>query len=539
MKGLLGAVTSAILMAALLVATAGAQSPSNSSAAPGRTTVRFGAAGGGTPGPITGPAARAIRYGPLPADAAALARAKSRAAARATGGGPSRAVARTPKPTLVRGKQGINDEDRTPSDSTGAIGTQRYIETVNSQVGIYDRSLNLIAQDTLENWWAEPGANVFDPQVIWDPTTNRFYYAGDAVFSASDNRLAFGFSKTAAPNNATTDWCHYQVAYGSEFPDYPKLGDSRHFTIIGVNVFSPTAFLGSDILAIGKPPAGTTCPNASTFEFGIKQSLTVGSTVQFTPVPANEIDTNGTGWVLTRPASLPASRLGLFKVTRNSTTGAPIFSAGSSITVPTYNVPPSAPQLDGNFDLDTLDARLTQGVAAVDPSKGRKLHFWTQHAVAGGAGSMERWYEINPASRTIARTGTVKHSSLYVFNGAISPDRKVNGATKAFGKNMILGFTTSSETTYPAIRMVGRRGNNTTSLFQLVKASPGHDEDFGCPVFGVCRWGDYSAATPDPRARTSRATGAVYLSNMWTEDADVTGGTSGTSWRTWNWTARP
>jgi hypothetical protein len=308
-----------------------------------------------------------------------------------------------------------------------------------------------------------------------------------------------------------------------------------------VNTFGGAGtFTGSDILAIGKPAAGTTCPDASTFEFGIATDVSAGGNMQFTPVPANEIDTKGTGWVLSRPLTLPASTLGVFKVTRDPTTGNPIIqNPGNNITVPTYNVPPSAPQRDGNFDLDTLDARLTQGVAAVDPSKNKKLHFWTQHAVAGGAGSMERWYEINPASRTIARTGTVRHSSLYVFNGAISPDRKVNGSTKAFGKNMILGFTTSSETTYPAIRMVGKRGSNPTSLFKLVKASPGHDEDFGCPIFGVCRWGDYSAATPDPKARASRATGAVYLSNMWTEDADLTGGTSGTSWRSWNWTARP
>ncbi|MDQ3987494.1 MAG: hypothetical protein M3280_13480 [Actinomycetota bacterium] len=535
MKRYLSAVFVFVLLGAAMLPSAGARSEG----APAQSDIRFGPATGGTPGPITGAAAEAIRSGPLPADRGEYDRAKERAAARfhpestESGGG-------SPPPTLGKSKQGLFDATRTPSDSTGAIGTQRYVETVNSQVGIYDRSLNLINQDTLVNWWAQPGSNSFDPQVIWDPTTNRFYYAGDSVFSSTDNRLSFGFSKTAAPNNATSDWCHYQVAYGASFPDYPKLGDSKFFVIIGVNVFTGGTFSGSDILAIGKAPPGTTCPDASTFEFGIEQDIMVGADVQFTPVPANEIDTNKNGWVLSRPAALPADDLGRFKVSRNSTTGNPIIqNPGTPIAVASYTLPPNAPQKDGTFNLDTSDARLTQAVAAVDPSRDRKLHVWTQHAIAGGAGSRERWYEVNPAAATVARSGTVQHDSLYVFNGAISPDRVVNGTTRAFGRNMVLGFSTSSATTYPAIRMVGRRGNDPTSGFVLVKNSPGHNEDFGCPVNGFCRWGDYSAATPDPKADVSKATGRIYLSNMWTADADTTGGTSGASWRTWNWAARP
>jgi hypothetical protein len=109
---------------------------------------------------------------------------------------------------------------------------------VNSKVGIYNTSLSLLNSDTLNNFWGESGADVFDPQIMWDATTNRFYYTGDVIFSSTDNRLAFGFSKTASPSNATTDWCHYDITYGTDFPDYPKLGDSQDFAIIGVNTFN-------------------------------------------------------------------------------------------------------------------------------------------------------------------------------------------------------------------------------------------------------------------------------------------------------------
>src|SRR5262249_54143691 len=130
-------------------------------------------------------------------------------------------------PSTQRNWQGVNQLNAAPSDSTGAIGTQRYVELVNSVIAIYDRTNNApMATNTLNTLTnAGSGPQVFDPQVIWDPTTDRFYYATDVVVDAAHNFLAFGFSTTASPNNATTDWCKYFVSYGAEFPDYPKLGD--------------------------------------------------------------------------------------------------------------------------------------------------------------------------------------------------------------------------------------------------------------------------------------------------------------------------
>ena len=133
-------------------------------------------------------------------------------------------------------------------------------------------------------------------QVIWDPTTSRFYYAADDVVSSSDNRVAFGFSKTASPSSAA-DFCKYTIGFGTVFPDYPKLGDSQFFAMIGSNLFSGSnSFLGSDLLAISKPPAGTSCPAASSFKLDDAAPLLINATTQaFTPVPANEIDTKRNG----------------------------------------------------------------------------------------------------------------------------------------------------------------------------------------------------------------------------------------------------
>ncbi len=52
--------------------------------------------------------------------------------------------------------------------------------------------------------------------------------------------------------------------------------------------------------------------------------------------------------------------------------------------------------------------------------------------------------------------------------------------------------------------------------------------DTGCGT--VCRWGDYSAATPDPAADTKGAHGVVWLTNMYEKATDD---------GSWNWSASP
>ena len=132
---------------------------------------------------------------------------------------------------------------RPGAPSTGAIGPASFVQLVKARAGIFNRTTgSLKASGTLDDL-AGVAASVisFDPQVIWDPTTNRFYYTMDSMFAATDQRLSWGFSKTSDPSNVTTDWCHYTLSYGIKFPDYPKLGDSQFFLIIGANVYSQKA----------------------------------------------------------------------------------------------------------------------------------------------------------------------------------------------------------------------------------------------------------------------------------------------------------
>ena len=74
-----------------------------------------------------------------------------------------------------------------------------------------------------------------------------------------------------------------------------------------------------------------------------------------------------------------------------------------------------------------LDGRLTQAVAATDTGHNDKFTLWTQHTVSGGAGAKVRWYEIYPSDPKLIQNGSVSSNSKYDFDGAISPNRAVQG----------------------------------------------------------------------------------------------------------------
>jgi hypothetical protein len=157
-------------------------------------------------------------------------------------------------------------------------------------------------------------------------------------------------------------------------------------------------------------------------------------------------------------------------------------TAPSRLKVPFYSIPATAPQPRSNYRIDTLAAQLTQAILAKDPSRGGKVALWTQHTVLGGSGAEVRWYEIEPTTKpSLFQKGTISGpNGLYAFNGAISPDRQVNGGTSRFGANMVVGFNTSSTEQRPDIRMVSKQGSAPVCDQVLIKSSPAILEHWSC-----------------------------------------------------------
>ena len=185
-----------------------------------------------------------------------------------------------------------------------------------------------------------------------------------------------------------------------------------------------------------KPAAGpiSTCPDPSVIEansgeyIGIKDPA--GNAMR-SPVPAVQVDSQFTdktgahalpGWIVaSKPVgSGSASSLSAIRVTEDAN-NLPILAPAVAIPVASYTVPALAPQ-PGGSSLDTRDeAFLAQAVAAIDPARGASAQaVWTQHTVAGGAGAQVRWYELNPAAKSVFQSGAVSDRSLSIVRPARS-----------------------------------------------------------------------------------------------------------------------
>src|SRR5437764_2774209 len=341
-------------------------------------------------------------------------------------------------------RPGLGALDSSPSDSTGAIGPNHYVEMVNSRVAVYARS-GLRSQATMDlaAFVGASGNDAFDPQVQWDPSANRWFYVADLVGSPrGSDYIALGWSKTSDPSDLSNGWCRFVLNTddlygglpGDYFDDYPKLGHSDSQVIVGANLFGPNGGFSASILTFPKPPPGaeTTCPSASGgYVYGDPSNpLTASSGVDAaTPVPADITDSSSSGYVVSsdgaslaggdpdahgnpEPGATPnsgaaagpitASQVSAQRRTQTAATPQAPPGAGSALTawqvddsgllstpiafgVPAYGVPADAPQPDGGlWKIATLDTRMTQAVGHSDPTAGGAEAVWTQHTVDGG-----------------------------------------------------------------------------------------------------------------------------------------------------------
>jgi hypothetical protein len=418
--------------------------------------------------------------------------------------------------------------DVTPADSTGAIGRSYYVEMVNRQVAVYKRSdLSRVALLGLRDFVTRGRVGhftVFDPQIMFDAQTNRWYYAADRVDGSkgTNNHLAFGWSKTSDPSNLSSGWCNFITPSTTEFDDYPKLGDNNRFMIVGTNIFTNAINGppdGSRIWAIRKPLKGVTrCPKRAPH---MKRWTVKPSDIEkpLTPVPADTSTSTSNGYVVGADRGD-----GKLKVWRISGVKTPKLAKVLDISVPSWKVPASVPQPGNDNKLATLDGRLTQAVADVDPAV-KRVAVWTQQTVRGNDGrSVVRWYELLPGRKDdpIRQRGTISRSGLFVFNGAVAP------ATD--GTDAVIDFNVGGRKVLAEIHARSRKAS--TDLGHMVGGiklggSTDPDQDFSC---SPCRWGDYAGATPDPK-RTRVVWGT----------SEVLGPPSGDKahWRTRNFALKP
>ncbi len=108
----------------------------------------------------------------------------------------------------------------TPSDPTGAVGPNHYVNAWNRAFSIWDKSGNqLVPPASLFTIGGEFNTDkVTDPNVVYDEAADRFIIM---QWAYSPNRLLLAVSQ--GPNPVTDGWYTYAFDIGTIDPDYPKI----------------------------------------------------------------------------------------------------------------------------------------------------------------------------------------------------------------------------------------------------------------------------------------------------------------------------
>lgn len=378
-------------------------------------------------------------------------------------------------------------------DTNGAVGATQFVQWVNTQMAVYSKTT---------------GAKVFGP-VLGNSIFNGFsgecstQNGGDGIVNYDKAAGRWIVSQRATPrggpyeecvavsttSDATGSWNRYAFnVTGTNFPDYPKLSVWPSGYFLFMNEQNPNtgfSFVTGIACALNRTNmlAGTTATAqcfTNTSAFSLLPSDLDGATAPPTGSP---------NYLL----GLGTNALNLWKFNANWTT-----PSKSTFTGPTViPVAAFAKACNGggtciaqpgnnNPGLDSLGDRLMWRLAY--RNFGNHESLVVNHAITDSFGKTGvRWYEVRSPgqSPTINQSGTVAPDSNYRWMGSIAMDKL---------GDMLLGYSISSPTIFPSIRITGRLSTDALGTMEseaLIVAGQGSQT-------GSTSWGDYSAMTIDP-----------------------------------------
>ena len=135
-----------------------------------------------------------------------------------------------------------------PPDTNGDVGPQYYIQTINTSVGIYNKSDGTRVTAFIFNTLMSQGnfgnlcdtSNFGDPVVLYDTFEDRWIITDFAFNLSGGNVVApefqcFAVSKSGDP--VAGGWNFYSIQVNGGFGDYPKLGIWPDGLYMSANIF--------------------------------------------------------------------------------------------------------------------------------------------------------------------------------------------------------------------------------------------------------------------------------------------------------------
>ncbi|GAB4320171.1 MAG: hypothetical protein Kow00127_12480 [Bacteroidales bacterium] len=394
-----------------------------------------------------------------------------------------------------------NGSGLAPPDVEGDVGPNHYFQMCNVIFQIFDKSGNTLLgpadNSTIWSGFIGPwtGSNDGDPIVLYDEQADRWLVSQFAVNTTNGTYWELvAISTTPDP---TGSYYRYAFQFAS-FPDYPKLGVWRDGYYITVQHGTAA---GDATAAVFERDQMLVGGSAQMVSFAVP-NLPGGGFIGMLPS-----DNDGAWAPAGTPAYLmyfsddawgddPVDRLKIWEFHTDWTT-----PANSTLTL-TQNL--NTTPFDSYFSYfnapNVGQPGTTQGLATLEGALMHRL----QYRNFGSYETMVlchtidlddtptagiRWYELRKPSGgswSIYQEGTYAPGSDHYWMASIA----MNG-----DGDIALGYSVSSESTYPSIRYTGRLATDPLGTMTFTEQSIVDGTHY---QGGTARWGDYTAMTVDP-----------------------------------------
>jgi hypothetical protein len=391
----------------------------------------------------------------------------------------------------------------TPPDPELAVGPNHIIAVVNVAFRIYDKSGAPLSPPILfaSLFGALPGCNqtsqIFDPNVLYDEAADRFILAIDQQAGNTPGSNQSHYCLAVSVNgDPTGSWYGYKFSMNNSnsahWMDYPHAGVGRDAIYMGGNMFTLGGFFaGSRVWAFNKVEiyngaAATPRERAISAIHGTPQPIKLHGFAQGSWPNDNRHYILAEKGYDGRTHTLFAWR---------DPFGANTFTQVSEFNLDNYTgvttgFPPNAPQSGGGA-IQTNDHRPLD-------FEYRNGYGWTTAVIGcndggGSAVNCVRWAQIALSSGAVVQAGVIRSPGQHRY----FPDLAVNHCN-----DMLVGYTKSSEASYPGIWYAGREAGDTPGTLRAELQLKGGETAYQSFDSAPYRWGDYTGMTIDPDGQT-------------------------------------
>lgn len=370
-------------------------------------------------------------------------------------------------------------------DANGAGGAFNYLETVNGEVGIYNRNGSQEFTTTFQSWFGINGTFI-DPVTQWDDTGSVFIFS---ALELGTNNLLLSVAQQAS---ATGKFCNYTFTFLPGH-DFDKLGVNSFGIFFSANLLNSSGQVVNNELFFASRSALESCQTAIYTNWTDLKNPDGTLAEAITPA-RQDSSASGVEYLVN---SYPAGACQLTLWTLTSSTNL------SNTSVPTqcYSPPTNAKQKGSSALINTGDCSITQasyvnGLLTVDTPDS---YDWGD---GNGPVGIVEWYVLNPASASVSSQGAFGTPGYWLFYP--STITTTNG-------HMLFVYNASGASIYPSVWYVNQTLTGATALAN-------GKSYFG--TSGVSPWGDYQSAWPDSN---SRSPNSVWITGEYVKSTGVWG----------------